>query len=98
MAKVDPKVLEEMEVEQATIVEVKPGIFKGPWLPSLYDNRSECWRDNIAERNRKVNEEQGLNKWGQTPDQEKALKERVKVAEKIKEKAKIAEQMVLQAK
>lgn len=92
--KVDPSVLEKLEKEESTIKEIKPGIFQGPWLPYLYDNRSECWRENIAERNRQLTEKAGLNRWGQTPEQQKTMSERVKKSTEIKEKAAVAEQML----
>lgn len=80
------------------------GFWGGPWLlksdgtPILYTERDECWRKNIAENNRRICESKGLNHWGQTPEQVKAMEEERKELEKISKKAKLAAEMTEQAK
>ena len=99
MPRIDPKDLEHLEERsKSLIVEDPPGAFKGPWLPDKFDNRSEAWKENIAWLRNKTRAEAGQNEQGQTPEQEKAYKERLKEALRMKEKAKLAEQMVLNTK
>ena len=98
MSEVDPKVLEESKKTQATLIEVAPGVWKGPWLETLYDNRSECWRANIRESELRKKRAAGLNEQGQTPEEAAKFKEDLKQAEEMKKRAKLAEQMVLNTK
>lgn len=98
MAKVSQEELEKQKLKMATLEEVAPGYWKGPWLEDIYDNRTECWRDNQTElRNRKL-KEQGLNEHGQTKEQQVKYQQRLKLAEQNREKAKILEEMMLQNK
>jgi len=92
---VDPKEIERIQEEQATIKEV-PGGYKGPYLPHVYDSRSECWRENIKEAERRRLEKDGRDINGQTADQRKAFEIKKKKSEEIKRKAEVAAEMVAQ--
>lgn len=97
MAIVDPNQIEKLKQEQATIQEV-PGGFKGPHLPHVYDNRSECWRENILEAERKRLAAEGRDINGQTKDQIADFQRRRKVQLETKRKAELAAEMASQNK
>lgn len=87
----------KMKEEQNTIQEVLGG-YKGPYLPHVYDNRSECLRANVQEAERQRLAKEGKNIHAQTPEQEKAFKLRQKEAMDKKRKAELATEMLAQAK
>ena len=89
--------IEKMKKEQATIKRVLGG-FQGPWLPHVYDNRTECWKENIAEVERLRLAKDGKNGQMQTPEQVKAFEARKKVSEDRKRKAELAAEMAFQNK
>ena len=93
MPEISPEVLAEVEKQQAAIIEIKRGVFKGPWLETMYDNRSECYHANMRELNRVQMLKQGKNEWGQTKEQQDAMAARRMEHEKIKDRARIAEQI-----
>lgn len=98
-----PKLTEEdLKRKKAELAQVvyneELGGWKGPWLPDYYDNRKECWRENIAFKRVQERKAAGQNEHGQTPEQEKAFKARLERAKLIKEKAEVAEQMVANVK
>ena len=73
--------------------------YHGPWLPDRYfDSYTEALYANINFREEKILKEKGLNKWGQTPAQEKDSKRRQEESAKRKEKAAIAGEMLTQNK
>ena len=108
MTEISNKYVEEMSIEETSmrVKQLSDGtiVHAGPWLkdkngaPVWFDNYTECLYANINFKRIQTNKRNGLNEHGQTPDQEKAFKERQKEALKKKEKAAVAAEMVTQNK
>ena|SRR3990167_1445130 len=94
---VKPDEIEKLKTERNTIREVLGG-FQGPYLPHVYDNRSEALRENCLEADRQRLAKEGKNINMQTPAQEKAYAVRKEESEKRKQKAAYAAEMMLQNK
>ena len=94
---VDPKEIERIKIDQNTIKAVLGG-FQGPYLPHVYDNRTEAWKENIAEAERQRLAKVGKNIHMQTPEQVKAFEARKKESEERKKKAAYAAEMIVQNK
>jgi len=100
MAKVNKEDIDRYKVEMAQIREYPEngsGFFKGPWLDDVYDNRSECWRDNIAAKRNKDRAEAGQNEQGQTPEQEKDFRKRLQRAKEVERAGEIAREQAIKA-
>lgn len=101
MAKIDPEVVKRMQSTSCKIVAIQIGNmigFKGPWLPDHYESFSEALRENAAELARQEQKKLGLNAGWQTPEQEKAFKERKKAQTERQKKAELAAEMANQTK
>lgn len=97
MPVVAPEQIAKMKEEQNTIREVLGG-YQGPYLPHVYDNRTECLRANILEAERLRLAKEGKNIHAQTPAQVKAFEARRKEVMDKKRKAELATEMLNQAK
>lgn len=94
---VAPEQLKKMEQDQFTIKKVLGG-WKGPLLEHVYDDRSECWRENIAEAERRRLERDGKNIHMQTPSQVKAFQIKQREQLEKKKRAELAAEMANQNK
>lgn len=94
---VAPEQIEKLKVASNTIEQVVGG-YKGPYLPHVYDNRSEALRENCLEADRLRLAKVGKNINGQTPEQVKAYEARKKVALDKKAKAEMAAEVYAQNK
>jgi len=89
--------LSKMNRIEAKVLSDGTMAFAGPFKPDVwFDDLNECFRENalvnmVAERKR-----HGQNAQGQTPEQEKAFKERQKQTVQLKEKAKVLSEMAAQ--
>ena len=94
MAKVDPEALKQAE-EGTVILEVKTPDgrligYKGRFIPDVYDNFTECLRENQNAHRIANLKKEGKNANAQTKEQEKAAEERKKLQQARKEKADVA--------
>lgn len=98
MAKVSQEEYDKMKIDSSRrIEEVAPGVFKGPWLPDLYDNRTECWRENMEFLEKKERREAGQNESGRTVEEEKVYQQKRKVQLEKKRQSELLEQAALKA-
>lgn len=94
MPKIDPEELKQ--IERGTIIqEIKNanGLvigYKGRFLPDVYDNYTECLRENARASEVAELKKRGLNEHGQTKDQAEKFARRVMRSQQIKEKADVA--------
>lgn len=101
MALIDPEVLKKVE-EGTTIQEVRSADgklvigYKGRFCkypdgtPKVYDNFTECLRENSKQNRIDILKSEGKNEHGQTPDQVKEFLARQKRQLAVKEKADLA--------
>lgn len=104
---IDPREVEATTGDGCTIrhkiLQNGMAAFYGPWLknkegqPRYFDTYTEALYANINYKREQDFKSQGLNQYGQTPEQEKAFKERQKEANLMKQKARIADQMLVQS-
>ena len=94
MAIVDPEMLKKIQ-HGSTIIQFKDPAgavlgYQGRFLKSVFDNYTECLRENAKEREQQEFKKLGLNQHGQTKEQAKAFEDRKKVQQAKKEKAELA--------
>lgn len=94
MGVIDPSVLErKMAGNQLVEVKNAQGVtigWKGPFVESVYDNMTECLRDNQNARRIQEAKSRGLNEHGQTKEQEAEFKKKQKEQLARKERADMA--------
>lgn len=94
MGVIDPELL--IQSQEGTIIkEIKDANgmilgYKGRFLPHVYDNFTECLRENQNAHRIEVLKKQGLNQHGQDKQQEEEFKQRAKRQHEQKEKAEMA--------
>ena len=91
---VGPEILERIK-QGTTIIHFKDPNgtvlgYQGRFLKSVFDNYTECLRENAKEREQQEFKKLGLNQHGQTKEQAKAFEDRKKVQQAKKEKAELA--------
>lgn len=98
MSEVSQDALKLAQKEDHGIKEVNPGIWRGPWRKEMYDNYTECLKENQDTLRIRELKAEGLNSQGQTKEQEGDFNNRKAEATDKKERAAVLSEAALSNK
>lgn len=94
MPKIDPEILKQ--AQQGTVIQEYKDAngmilgYKGRFCKDVFDNFTECLRENARAYEIQTLKAHGLNEHGQTKEQIQQFNKRMEISKKIKERADLA--------